>query len=155
MKKTWVRVALTCSRRASPADQSSSSVACCTSHLPGDDFKDWKTYSISIPDNECFSCHRMAVSNMAFHDGPTYGGGGTGRMFGIIATDIAQFAKNPHSASSPIWMTPGDATYSAEHAKEAKQISECALQFVKNKFDSTKPLPYSCSVSKLPGAFHP
>ncbi len=121
----------------------------------GDDFKGWKTYSISIPNNTCLGCHRMAVSNMAFIGGPTYGGGGTGRMFGIIATDAAQAAKNPHSASSPIWMTPSDVTYSAGNAQAAKQISECALQFVKNKFNSTKPLPYSCSVSKLAGAFHP
>ena len=123
----------------------------------GDDFKTWKAYSIEISGNTCNDCHRMGVSNMAFKDvdpsHPSLGGGGTGRVLGIIATARSQSHKNPHSASSPIWMTPGQVTFDQGNANDAKAIRECALKFVANGFDATKPLPAKCTVKKFAGAF--
>jgi len=123
----------------------------------GDDFKTWKAYSIEISGNTCNDCHRMGVSNMAFKDvdpsHPSQGGGGTGRVLGIIATARSQSHKNAHSASSPIWMTPGQITFDQGNADDAKAIRECALKFVANGFDATKPLPAKCTVKKFAGAF--
>lgn len=116
----------------------------------GDDFKTWKAYMVEIRGNTCNDCHRMGVSNLAFHDvdpaHPELGGGGTARRLGIIATDRTQEQKNAHSNDSPIWMTPGQITFDQGNADAANAIRACALKFVANKFDGTKPLPAGCTV---------
>ncbi|MBV8976934.1 MAG: hypothetical protein JO261_07855 [Alphaproteobacteria bacterium] len=151
----------------------------------GEDFKDWKAWQIQAAGTPCNDCHRMGVSNMKTKDfadprvpyGRVFGigtppcdiksregGGGTARILGITATLDRQCDKNPHSAASPIWMTPGqivfrdasgDKPQAIHNLLDANKIRKCALAFVGNNFDETKPLPKGCSVKLFAQAFSP
>ncbi|MCA9451255.1 MAG: hypothetical protein KC584_01315, partial [Nitrospira sp.] len=48
---------------------------------------------------------------------------------GIKATALSQESKHPHSATSPIWMTPGQITFDQGTADAALAIKQCAEQF--------------------------
>jgi hypothetical protein len=82
----------------------------------GNDFQSWKTYAVSITGagSGCLGCHRLGFSQSF---GSFNIGQGTAQNFGLIATAMTQASKNPHSAASPIWMTPGQITYSAPPTK--------------------------------------
>jgi hypothetical protein len=90
----------------------------------GNDFQSWKTYALSITGagSGCLGCHRLGFSQSkgSYNVGP-----GTAQNFALIATAKTQAHKNPHSAASPIWMTPGQITYSAANETEAQAASAC------------------------------
>jgi hypothetical protein len=139
----------------------------------GDDFSTWKSWTIEISGNTCNDCHRMAVTNLAFHDVdpsfPAEGGGGTARVLGINATGMDQVPpphtfdparpvlshKNKHDTQSPIWMTPGQNTFDQGNFDAAMAMRACALKFVANKFNTSKPLPAGCTVKFFAGAYKP
>ena len=113
----------------------------------GEDFASWKTFKVEVAGNVCVSCHRMGVNNIR-------SGRGTSLDLGIIATNMTQAAKNPHSPTSPIWMTldrrtlPAGQQWSDANARAAQEIRNCALRFQEN------PLPNSasCKITENPGA---
>ena len=148
----------------------------------GEDFADWKAWQVMVDGTPCNDCHRMGVSNMKTKDfnkdapfGRVFGigtppcditsregGGGTARILGITATLDRQCSKNKHSADSPIWMTPGQIVFrdaqgdklpALHNLLDANKIRKCALKFVANNFDESKPLPAGCSVNLFARAF--
>lgn len=106
----------------------------------GSDFASWKAYKVEVSGNLCNTCHRLGVNNVS--------GGGTARDFGIRATAPSQTNKNPHSADSPMWMLPGQTSFSQEHADAALAIKQCADQFHEGS-----PLPNmpSCKITQFTG----
>ena len=54
---------------------------------------------------------------------------GTALDLGIKATALSQKSKHQHSATSPIWMTPGQVTFDQVTADAALAIKQCADQF--------------------------
>ncbi len=108
----------------------------------GADFADWKAYKVEVVGNLCNGCHRMGVSNI--------GGGGTSRDFGIRATALSQINKNPHSAASPLWMLPGQTSYSKANADFALAIKQCADQFHASAAAPNSP---SCKITQFAGPF--
>jgi hypothetical protein len=106
----------------------------------GNAFQSWKAYSVTVQGtgSGCTGCHRLGIS--AFGGSYTVNAG-TAQVFGPEATAPAQTHKNPHSAASPIWMTPGQTTYSAANETEAKGMAACAAQIVKRGNDPNAPNP--------------
>jgi hypothetical protein len=98
----------------------------------GEDFANWKAYTVEVAGNVCTSCHRMGMNNIT--------GGGTARNFGPLSTAPSgtERNKNPHSAASPIWMPPNNTLHSPANAAAAEAIRACAAQFRPNQ-----PLPDS------------
>jgi len=111
----------------------------------GADFASWKAYKVEVGGNTCNGCHRMGTNNaFSYSDG-------TGLDFGIRATATSEAAKNPHSATSPIWMLPGQVFYDATRAAAAQEIRNCALRRTEN------PLPSSsaCRITEFASAYQP
>jgi uncharacterized repeat protein (TIGR01451 family) len=108
----------------------------------GEDFASWRAHKVEVTGNLCNSCHRLGVSNLSSMVQ------GTALDFGIRATAPSEQAKNPHSADSPIWMPPGQITFSQTNADYAKAIHDCALAFVQGGS-----LPANCTVTPFAWAF--
>ena len=91
----------------------------------GNDFQSWKTFALSITGagSGCLGCHRLGFSET---NGTFNVGSGTAQNFALIATAKTQSHKNPHSTDAPIWMTPGQITYSAANETEAQAAAACA-----------------------------
>jgi hypothetical protein len=105
----------------------------------GNDFQSWKVYSVSVTGtgSGCAGCHRLGLSSI--HG--KYQVQGTAQVFGPEATAATQAHKNPHAADSPIWMTPGQITYSAANETEAKAVAACAYAIVAKGNDPNAPPP--------------
>lgn len=94
----------------------------------GLDFQSWEAYSLSnASDPTCTGCHRMGTSRT----GGFWNGGGTSKDFGIRATNTSQSEKVPHGAlnpgvSSPIWMTPGQLSFTPSTFNHANAMKACA-----------------------------
>jgi hypothetical protein len=106
----------------------------------GLDFVTNRSWSISTGagagDNglPCTTCHRLGVNNsIAFNQQHKGEPNGTGINFANVATAASQFSKNPHGPNSPIWMRPGQVTYSAPAETSATKFRNCALGFWKNQ----------------------
>jgi len=121
-------------------------------HFVGTDFASWRAYKVEVRQNACNDCHRMGVSNILFNGTtPT----GTARVFGTRATAASQTNKNPHSATSPIWMwhmnlaDPPDALYAKALEDAAKAIKDCA-----ERFSPAAPLPNTddCRITRFTGS---
>lgn len=109
-------------------------------YFVGPDFADWHVYSVQIKGNTCNGCHRMGANNMALS--------GTSLDFGLRATaQMPEAAKNPHSPTSPIWMTPGQITFSTKNAAAAQAISDCAA----HRLDSPPPNSDTCRITQYDG----
>jgi uncharacterized repeat protein (TIGR01451 family) len=108
----------------------------------GAEFASWRAYKVEVAGNTCNGCHRMGTNNLSQ-------GGGTAVDFGIRATAPSEAHKNPHSPDSPIWMTPGQITFSPANAAAANAIRNCALRKNEN------PLPNApdCKIEQFAGAF--
>jgi hypothetical protein len=106
----------------------------------GNDFQSWKTYALSITGTGggCLACHRLAFSQS---NGSYNVGAGTAQNFAGIATATAQAHKNLHSSDSPIWMTPGQITFSAANETEAKAAAACARAIVTKLNNPSAPSP--------------
>jgi hypothetical protein len=131
----------------------------------GDDFKDWKAYSVKVKGNTCNGCHRMGVSNLAYLDKDTSmpalspfdadanpcrvasreGGSGTSRVFSIIATLKGQCSRN---SGAPTWMVPDEYKFDQANLDAANKIRECAIRYF-----SGPSLPKGCSVKLFAGAY--
>ena len=100
----------------------------------GDAFKDWKAYKVEVG-NECTSCHRLGVSNIAALNNVTDKEKGTALDFALRATS-QEDAKNPPSAASPVWMPPDpvQVQFDPVHQAAAQAIHDCA-----EKFDPSDP----------------
>lgn len=115
----------------------------------GLDYKRDRSWSVELdppdPTGTCTSCHRLAVANhLALHHS-LYGG--TAMRFAVIATAKKQESKNPHSATSPIWMIDGANTeYKAANEKLAKRYQSCAKTFYKSYFRKVKA---GCKITPL------
>jgi hypothetical protein len=107
----------------------------------GADFTNWKTYRVQVEGNQCIGCHRLGVNNVR-------SGQGTARDFAIRATAPSQQNKNPHSASSPMWMLPGEQLFSPDHAAWAAQVKACGDQFIAN---GALPNSAACQISQFSG----
>jgi hypothetical protein len=122
-------------------------------YFVGNDFASWRAYKVEVAGNQCNGCHRMGTNNMFNADA------GGALELGIRATATSEVAKNPHSAASPIWMTPGQITYSAANAAAATAIRDCARRRMENPLPSSS----SCRISQytavpganVPGTFTP
>jgi hypothetical protein len=112
----------------------------------GENFSSWKAFKVEVAGNECNGCHRMGVNNVR-------PGGGTALDLGIRATAASETAKNPPSASSPIWMPPDpvQTAFNQAHANSAKAIHDCAARLQES------PLPNSntCRLTQFAAAFQP
>ena len=108
----------------------------------GNDFQSWKVYSVSVmgTGSACLGCHRLGLSSIG---GSYLPGEGTAQHFGPFATAMTQPSKNPHSANSPIWMTPGAITYNATNETNAKAVAACAQAIVAKGNDPNAPNPPS------------
>jgi len=114
----------------------------------GNDFQSWKTYALSITGagSGCLDCHRLGFSQ----SNGTYNSGGTAQNFALIATAMTQAHKNPHSADSPIWMTPGQITYSAATETEAQAAAACAKAIINKLGNPAAPdPPQGCQFSQF------
>lgn len=115
----------------------------------GEDFASWHVYKVKVESNTCTSgCHRMGVSNIPriHHQKEGEGPWGTSLLFGLRATqEKPSKAKNPHSADSPLWMTPGSKKYTPENLDAATAIANCAKQFSEGG-----PLPDTASCRIVP-----
>jgi hypothetical protein len=96
----------------------------------GNDFQSWKAYTVTRVGSSCTDCHRLGMSEIA---GALLLNEGTAQRFGPIATALTQSSKNPHGATSPIWMKPGQNTFDALVETEAKGYKDCAEQFRKQQ----------------------
>jgi hypothetical protein len=107
----------------------------------GSDFQSWKTYALSITGagSGCLGCHRLGFSQSK--NGSYNENAGTAQNFALIATAMTQSHKNPHSPDSPIWMTPGQITYSAANETEAQGAAACASAIVKKLNNPAAPSP--------------
>lgn len=92
----------------------------------------------------CHACHRLAVNNFSRN--------GTAALFANIATAPTQAAKNPHSATSPIWMRPGQITYNAGAEASATKYRDCALGFLNSGFVTAPP---GCTITALAEPWNP
>jgi hypothetical protein len=101
----------------------------------GENFADWKVFSVEVDNNLCISCHRLGVSNKSA------GIHGTAIDFAIRATGPTgtEKHKNDLSTSSPIWMPPGHTLFDPDNKTAAEQIHACAIRISEN------PLPNSAS----------
>ena len=106
----------------------------------GNDFQSWKTFALSITGagSGCLGCHRLGFSQSNGHYNV---GSGTAQSFALIATAMSQSHKNPHGPDSPIWMTPGQITYSAANATEAQAAATCAGAIVADLNNPGSPEP--------------
>ena len=106
----------------------------------GNDFQSWKTFAISVTGagSGCLGCHRLGLSQF---NGSSNFGRGTAQDFALKATDTSQASKNPHSPDSPIWMTPGQITYSAANDTEAHGAAACAGAIASHLNDPNAPPP--------------
>ena len=99
----------------------------------GNDFQSWKAFSVTVPasaqGSQCLGCHRMGLSKI----GDLFAERGTALKLGNVATAGAQLQKNPHSVDSPIWMLPGQVTYSADAELQATAIRKCASAIAKGQ----------------------
>jgi hypothetical protein len=111
-------------------------------HFVGEDFARWEAYTVEVEGNVCNECHRMGTNNLA-------GELGTALDLGIRATAQFEMAKNPHSQDSPIWMTPGQITFSAANAAAAAAIRNCALR----RYEMPLPNSDSCRITLYADAF--
>jgi hypothetical protein len=106
----------------------------------GEEYRDWRSFKVEIEGNLCNGCHRLGVSNKADRSG-------TALRFGLLATAPSgvEPAKNPHSADSPIWMTPGTVEFSLDNAQAASAIQRCAAR------SNEAPLPASsdCRITQF------
>lgn len=111
----------------------------------GEDFAHWRVYKVEIAGNTCNGCHRMGVNNVGT-------GLGTAIDLGIRATAMEQLAKHTHSSTSPIWMLPGQTSFSRANEDAAKAIRDCAKSFT-----PSGPLPNTsaCRISLVAGPFVP
>ena len=79
----------------------------------------------------CNTCHRLAVSNYQ-----AFGLiNGSGAHFALLATAASQASKVPHSATSPIWMRPGQVFYNANAEASAALFNGCATGFWSGQSD--------------------
>jgi len=106
----------------------------------GKDFQQWKVYSVSVTGTGslCTSCHRIGISSLG---AAFFTNDGSALAFGPEATAVSQAQKNPHSADSPIWMTPGQITHSPANETEAHAMQACAKAIVDKQNDPSKPNP--------------
>ena len=99
----------------------------------GNDFQSWKSFSVTVPPTaegaQCLSCHRMGMAKV----GESFSSLGTAMRLGNFATAPTQAKKNPHSADSPIWMLPGQVTYSPAAEAQATAIAKCARAIFKGE----------------------
>jgi hypothetical protein len=114
----------------------------------GLDYKRDRSWAVELdppdPAGSCTSCHRLAVANhLALHHS-LYGG--TAMRFAAIATARKQDSKNPHSATSPIWMKKGQVVYDPVVAKLARRYRTCAVTFYKSRFTKIKA---GCKITPL------
>ncbi|HYO52125.1 hypothetical protein [Archangium sp.] len=114
-------------------------------YFVGADFASWKAYKVEVAGNLCIGCHRMGTSNLFNFDD------GAALDLGIRATATSEIAKNPHSAASPIWMTPGQITYSQANADAAASIRACALR----RNESPLPNSSTCRITQYTGVAAP
>ena len=115
----------------------------------GNDFQSWKTYAVSLTGagSGCLNCHRLGFSQS---QGRYNVGHGTAQDFAGKATAATQLSKNPHSPDSPIWMTPGQITYSAANETEAQAAAACAAAIEKKLIDPSAPSPpQGCQFSQF------
>jgi hypothetical protein len=117
----------------------------------GSDFASWRAYKVEIAGNTCLGCHRLGTSNM-FNDDD-----GAALDLGIRATAMSETAKNPHSAASPIWMTPSQTFYSATNATSAQAMRACAIRRTENPLPNTSTCRITqytgSSIASVPGSF--
>jgi hypothetical protein len=111
-----------------------------------------KAYSVHIEGNLCIACHRMGTSNA--------GTIGSARDFGLRATEtnllhqyMHEQAKNPDSASSPLWMPPETNSANSSNSNAAIAIAECAKKFTQQGF--TGSLPNGCTITRYNVPFGP
>jgi hypothetical protein len=115
----------------------------------GQEFASWKAFKVEIENNRCNDCHRMGVNNV-------WAGHGTALDFGLRATaeckpvppgttDTCEQSKNFHSPTSPIWMTPGQITFSADNRAAAQAIHDCATRLEEDPLPNTR----TCKISKF------
>jgi len=113
-------------------------------YFVGPDFADWHVYSVQITGNTCNGCHRMGANNKSDTNG-------TAIDFGMRATaQIPEDAKNPHSPNSPIWMTPGQITFSPANLASAQAIHDCAM----HRLDRPLPDTDTCRITQYDSAPH-
>ncbi len=114
----------------------------------GNDYSDDRSWSVTAPAASCpagesclpcTTCHRMAVNNVL-------SGRGTASDLGLRATAPTQASKSSHSATSPIWMRPGQTIWKQEAESSAANHAGCANAFFASGFTS---LPAGCTASPL------
>ncbi len=111
----------------------------------GDDFKNWKSWSITIDGNDCNMCHRMGLSSIRGMSGSgNPRNGGTSMSFGIIATSATQSARN----GSVPWMQPGSTAANPTDQGYAAAIKNCA-----EKFRAGAHLPSGCHIKEFANAY--
>jgi hypothetical protein len=107
----------------------------------GNSFQSWKVHSVLVTGagGACLGCHRLGLSSV----NGAYLSSGTAQVFGPEATAATQVHKNPHSADSPLWMTPGQISYDATNETNAQGVAACAAAIAKRGNDPSAPLPPS------------
>ncbi len=86
-------------------------------YFVGKTFEKWKAYTVTVPNNQCITCHRLGVSNL--------GVGGSAGDFCLFATGLKQrnpATKNALSEKSPLWM--GDAAHRFPQMDNSKTPSQ-------------------------------
>jgi hypothetical protein len=112
----------------------------------GLNFQSWEAYSVvNSGSPTCTGCHRLGVSRSK---GTWNVNMGTAQDLGIRATDTSQSSKLAHGAynpgvSSPIWMTPGQLTFSQSSFNSAQAMRGCALSITNGSPAS------GCSATRL------
>jgi hypothetical protein len=143
----------------------------------GLDYQKWEAYSVSKNNNSatastCTNCHRMGVSQkLVTGSSPQrFPTSGSSLDFGLQATAPSgsshyQSSKNPYSASSPIWMTPGnvdatpwpvpgvpglslDPVDPGVNTAHAQHIADCATEFATSSAD-VPTLSASCHINRF------
>lgn len=114
----------------------------------GRDYATNRSWSITTsnaandPGPSCTACHRLAVPNRQ-----AFGMiNGTAAHFANIATAATQASKNPHSATSPIWMRPGQVVYNSGAEATATKFHNCAVGFFNSGFTTA---PAGCTITPL------
>jgi hypothetical protein len=114
----------------------------------GNAFAEHRSWSVSTdraPGDRglaCNTCHRLAVPNRPGFLTPD----GTAAHFANVATASSQLSKNPHSATSPIWMRPGQIHWDRDAEASASRFQSCAIGFFNSGFQAAPP---GCAVTPL------
>lgn len=113
-------------------------------YLLGDAFQSDRRFKVQVAGNTCMSCHSMGTSNLSSSNGTALDLGPRS----VAWTEPSKVHNDP--VNSPLWMTPGQGTWTQQSQDSAEAVRFCAQQArVAIANDSVFNLPAGCQVDEV------